>query len=247
MENMLKGKTAIVTGSSKGIGKAIALDLAKKGANIIVNYINGEDAAIKVVEEIKSIGADAIAVKADVSNKEQVESLFGAAKEKFGKIDILVNNAGITKDRSLKKMTEDEWKTVINVNLNSVFYCSQQAAYQMESGSSIINISSIVGISGNFGQTNYSASKAGIIGFTKSLAKELGGKGIRVNAIAPGFIETEMTDKIPFIKKKIMLTLVPMGRMGKPEEIAQVVSFLASSQATYINGEVIRVDGGMSF
>lgn len=243
----MKGKVALVTGSSKGIGRAIALELAENGAKVIVNYAKSEKEAIEVIEQIKNKGGEGIAIKADVSRKDEIEKMFGVVKEKFGKLDVLVNNAGITKDRTLKNMSDGEWNDVISTNLNSAFYCTKFALALMGEGSSIINISSIVGMSGNFGQCNYSAAKAGLIGFTKSLAKELAKKNITVNAIAPGFIETEMTKEIPFIRKRMILATIPAERMGQPKEIAEVAAFLASGKARYLTGQVIRVDGGLSF
>lgn len=244
----MKGKVALVTGSSKGIGKAIAIALAENGVNLVINYSKSEKEAQDVVEEIKKKNVDSIAVKADVSNKEDVERMFKIIQDKFGKLDILVNNAGITKDRTLKNMADEEWLSVINTNLTSAFYCAKSALNLMNEGGSIINMSSVVGISGNFGQCNYAAAKAGLIGFTKSLAKEAGKKNITVNAIAPGFIETEMTDKIPFINKQLIVhKLIPLGRMGKTKEVAELAVFLSSDKARYITGEVIKIDGGLSF
>ena len=243
---MLSGKVALVTGASRGIGKAIAIELARNNANVIVNYSRDEKGAVKVVEEIKNIGRECIALKADVSNFDEVTAMFGIVKKKFGRLDILVNNAGITMDRTLRKMTQDEWNKVIEVNLNSIYNMTKNALPLLQKNSHIISISSIVGIFGNFGQTNYAASKAGIIGFTKSLAKELGKHGITVNAIAPGFIESDMTNKIPFIRKKIIQWMVPLKRTGLPEEVAYAVAFLASENARYITGEVISVNGGLS-
>ena len=243
---MLSNKTALVTGASRGIGKAIAIELAKNGADVIINYSKDEKAAIDVAEQIKNIGRSCIAIKADVSDFEDVANMFNIVKERFGKLDILVNNAGTTMDRTLRKMSQEEWSKVIEVNLNSIFNVTKNALPLLERNSHIINISSIVGIYGNFGQTNYAASKAGIIGFTKSLAKELGKHGITVNAIAPGFIESDMTNKIPFIRKKIIEWLIPLKRTGLPEEVAYAVAFLASGDSSYITGQVISVNGGLS-
>lgn len=243
---MLSNKTALVTGASRGIGKAIAIELARNGANIIVNYNKDEKSAINVVEQIKEFGRECIAIKADVSDFDDVANMFTIIKERFGKLDILVNNAGITMDRTLRKMSQEEWGKVIEVNLNSVYNVTKNALPLLEKNSHVINISSIVGIYGNFGQTNYAASKAGIIGFTKSLAKELGKYDITVNAIAPGFIESEMTNKIPFIRKKIMEWLIPLKRIGLPEEVAYAAAFLASDGAGYITGQVLSVNGGLT-
>ena len=243
---MLSNKTALVTGASRGIGKAIAIELAKNGADVIVNYSKDEKGALDVVEEIRKIGSKGLAIKADVSDFNSVTNMFNIVKERFGNLDILVNNAGITMDRTLKKMSEEEWNNVIEINLNSIYNTTKNALPLLERNSHIINISSIVGIYGNFGQTNYAASKAGIIGFTKSLAKELGKHGITVNAIAPGFIESDMTNKIPFIRKKIIEWLIPLKRTGLPEEVAYAVAFLASGDSSYITGQVISVNGGLS-
>ncbi|MBI2557938.1 3-oxoacyl-[acyl-carrier-protein] reductase [Candidatus Woesearchaeota archaeon] len=243
---MLSNKTALVTGASRGIGKAIAIELAKNGVNVIVNYNRDEKSAIKVVEQIKSLGRKCIAIKADVSDFDDVANMFSIVNERFGKLDILVNNAGITMDRTLRKMSQEEWGRVIEVNLNSIYNVTKNALPLLEKNSRVINISSIVGLYGNFGQTNYAASKAGIIGFTKSLAKELGRQGITVNAIAPGFIESEMTNRIPFIRKKIVEWLIPLKRTGLPEEVAYAAAFLASDSASYITGQVLSVNGGLT-
>ena len=243
---MLDGKTALVTGASRGIGRAIAIELAKNGADVIVNYSKDEHGAIKVVEEIKKIGRVSLAIKADVSNFDEVSKMVGVIKNKFGKIDILVNNAGITMDRTLRKMSKDEWNIVIDVNLNSIYNVTKNALPLLQKNSRVINISSIVGVFGNFGQSNYAASKAGIIGFTKSLAKELGKHGITVNAIAPGFVESEMTKKIPFLRKKIITWMIPLKRTCLPEEIAYAAAFLASDNSSYITGQVININGGLS-
>ena len=243
---MLSGKTALVTGASRGIGKAIAVEFAKQGADVIVNYSKDEKGALEVADEIKKLGRKCISVKADVSDFEDVAKMFEIVKKEFGNLDILVNNAGITMDRTLKKMNKDMWEKVIDVNLNSVYNVTKNALPLMQKNSRVINISSIVGISGNFGQTNYAASKAGIIGFTKSLAKELGRNNINVNAIAPGFIESELTNKIPFIRKKIIQWMIPLKRTGLPEEVAYAAVFLASGNSSYITGYVLNVNGGLS-
>ena len=244
---MSNKKVALVTGSSRGIGKAIAVELAKNNINIVVNYNKDEKEAVNVVEEIKKIGVDCIAIKADVSSIDECAAMIEVIREKFGFLDILVNNAGTLFDKSLKNMTKEQWDLVININLNGTFNVTKNALSLIREGGRIINISSIVGISGNFGQTNYAASKAGIIGFTKSLAKELGKRRITVNAVAPGFIDTDMTKNVPFIRKKIMLAMIPLGRAGAPEDVANLVAFLASDKASYITGEVICIDGGFSF
>jgi 3-oxoacyl-[acyl-carrier protein] reductase len=244
---ILKGKTALVTGASQGIGKVTAIALAKEGANVVVNYIGATNDANKVVEEIKKLGSDAIAIEADVSDFKQIEDMFSKVKEKFKKIDILVNNAGIVKDRTLKNMTQEEWRKVIDVNLTGVYNVTKNALSMIEEGGRIISISSVAGLCGNFGQCNYAASKAGIIGFTKSLAKELGKRKITVNAVAPGFIQTDITKDIPFFRKKIIQTLIPLKEMGKAEDVANVIVFLASDKARYITGEVINIGGGLNF
>ena len=242
---MLKNKIALVTGASRGIGRAIAVELAKQGADVIVNYVKDEQEASKVADEIKNLGRKSIALKADVSNFDDVSKMLEKIKGEFGRLDILVNNAGITRDRSLKKMTQEEWDKVIETNLSSAYNVTKNALPLMQKNSRIITISSIVGLYGNFGQTNYAASKAGIIGFTKSLAKELGRQGITVNVIAPGFIESEMTKKIGFLKKKILTYMIPLKRSGMPEDVANLAAFLASGKSGYITGQVISVSGGL--
>ncbi len=243
---MLSGKVALVTGASRGIGKAIALELAEQGSDVIVNYYSDKHEASKVAEEIKNLGRKSMIIKADVSNYEEVMVMFNEIKKEFGRLDILINNAGITKDRTLKKMAQEEWTKVISTNLSGVYNVTKNAISLMEKNSRIITISSIVGIYGNFGQTNYAASKAGIIGFTKSLAKELGKHEITVNAIAPGFIESEMTKKIGFLKKKVMLWMIPLKRAGTPKDVAHLAAFLASDKSNYITGQVITISGGLA-
>ncbi len=243
----LKNKIAIVTGASKGIGAAIALELAKNGAIVLINYNRSEEDAKKVLEEAKNFSQQSDIIRGDVSKKEDVEMIFSEISRRYKKLDILVNNAGITKDRTLKNMTDDEWNSVITTNLQSVFHCTKSALPLLNENGSIINISSIVGINGNFGQCNYSASKAAIIGFTKSVSRELGKNKIRVNAIAPGLIETEMTKDIPFIQRNLMISQIPLKRMGFPQEVAKLAAFLASEDSSYITGQVIRIDGGFNF
>lgn len=244
----MKGKVAIVTGSARGIGKAILLKLASNGADVVINYVNQNE---EVIEEIKKqcedFGVRAIAVKANISNFDEAKILIDKTIEAFGKIDILVNNAGVTRDNLLLRMSEKDFDDVININLKGAFNCSRHAIYHMirKRSGSIINISSVVGITGNAGQSNYSASKAGIIGFTKSCAKEVGSRGITVNAIAPGFIETDMTDILKDELKEKMLETIPLKRIGKPDDVASLVCFLASEGGKYITGQVINVDGGM--
>ncbi|WP_018249677.1 3-oxoacyl-[acyl-carrier-protein] reductase [Orenia marismortui] len=245
----LEGKVALVTGSSRGIGKAIALKLAQEGAKIVINYpFEGEaQNAEKVVKEIESIGSKAIAIEADVTDMKQVKAMVKETKAEFDSIDILVNNAGITRDTLLMRMKESDWDSVLTVNLKGAFNATKAVTRTMmkQRSGRIINISSVVGLMGNPGQANYSASKAGLIGFTKSVAKELATRGITVNAIAPGFIETAMTDELADKVVEEMIAAIPMKAFGQPEDIANTAIFLASDEARYITGEVIRVDGGM--
>jgi len=243
----LVGKKALVTGASRGIGRAIALELAKQGADVAVNYAGSEAKALEVVDEIKSLGREAFAVQCDVSNSESVTNMVKETIEQFGRLDILVNNAGITKDNLLMRMKEEEWDNVININLKGVFLCTKAVTRQMmkQRSGRIINISSIVGVSGNAGQANYVAAKAGVIGLTKTSAKELASRGITVNAIAPGFITTEMTDKLSEDIQNEMLKLIPLAQFGEAGDIANTVVFLASDNSRYITGQTIHVDGGM--
>ena len=246
---MLKDKVAVITGSVRGIGRAIAMCFAKQGANVVINYSSEKrkEEADQVVTEIKALGGKAIALCANVANSEEAKGLIEGTIAAFGKIDILVNNAGITKDMLLLRMTEKEFQEVLDVNLKGVFNCSKHGAKaMMKTGGSIINMTSVVGINGNAGQSNYAASKAGVIGFTKSVAKEFAGKKIRVNAIAPGFFTTDMTEVLPERVKDSVMTSIPMKRFGESEEIANVAVFLASDLSSYITGEVIKVDGGMA-
>jgi 3-oxoacyl-[acyl-carrier protein] reductase len=246
---MLNGKTAIVTGAGRGIGKAIALKLANEGANVVINYRSSMEAAMDLVKEIESIGSKAIAVKADISKFDEAQNLILKAKEVFGTIDILVNNAGITKDGVLMRMSEDDFGSVIDTNLKGVFNCIRHAVPLMmkQRSGKIINITSVVGLMGNAGQANYSAAKAGIIGLTKSTAKEIGSRGITVNAIAPGFIDTDMTSVLSDKVKDTIKNGIVLKKLGKPENIADAVYFLASSMGDYITGQIISVDGGMAF
>lgn len=240
-------KAALVTGASRGIGKAIALELARNGISVAVNYNKDEKEADDAAAEIRKLGVESIAVKADVSNFDECAAMMKSIKDKFGHLNVLVNNAGMLFDKTLWNLTKEQWDLVVRTNLDGTFNITKNALPLIPENGRIINISSIVGINGNPGQTNYAASKAGIIGFTKSLAKELGKRGITVNAVAPGFVETQMTKGISFIRKKIIIAMIPLGRPGLPEDIAYLVSFLASDKASYITGEVICVDGGFSF
>jgi 3-oxoacyl-[acyl-carrier protein] reductase len=241
----LQDKVAIVTGASRGIGRAIALELASQGAKLVVNYASSSSAAEKVVAEIIAAGGEAISLQADVSQAEQVDILINSSLEKFKRIDVLVNNAGITRDSLLLRMKPEDWQAVINLNLTGVFLCTRAVSkilLKQKSGR-IINITSVAGQIGNPGQANYSAAKAGVIGLTKSVAKELASRGITVNAVAPGFIATDMTNDLP---ADSILPHIPLGRYGQPEEIAGMVRFLAADPAAaYITGQVFNVDGGM--
>jgi 3-oxoacyl-[acyl-carrier protein] reductase len=234
----LEGKTALVTGASRGIGKAIALELGRAGASVVVGYRSGVDDAEAVAGEIGGR-----AVQADVSDADQAKSLV----EEVGELDVLVNNAGLTRDGVLARMTDDDWRSVLETNLSSVFFTCRAAARGMmrRRAGSIVNVSSIVGVHGNWGQTNYSASKAGIIGFTKSLARELGSRGVRANVVAPGYVKTALTDAIPEDARATMLANTPLGRFGDPEDVAGAVRFLVSEEAAFITGEVLLVDGGL--
>jgi 3-oxoacyl-[acyl-carrier protein] reductase len=244
----LKGKTAVVTGGYRGIGKAIAIKLASMGANVVINDIGAPETADDTVNELKSFGVEAQAVSANVTVEEEVNGMIAKVIEKFGHIDILVNNAGITRDGLLMKMKESDWQSVLDVNLKGVFLCTKAVVRPMmqQKGGSIVNITSVVGITGNAGQSNYSASKAGVIGFTKSIAKEIGSKGVRVNAVAPGFINTKMTEALPEEVKKAYMANIPLKRYGEPEEIAEVVAFLCEDRSRYMTGQVLKVDGGMA-
>ncbi|NLL71824.1 MAG: 3-oxoacyl-[acyl-carrier-protein] reductase [Epulopiscium sp.] len=244
---MLRDKVAVVTGASRGIGKAIALALGKEGVFVAVNYHKDQEGAEEVVKEIQAQGGQAIALQGDIRSAQEVEDLIQSTLSRWGRLDILVNNAGITKDALFLRMKEEDFDAVVSTNLKGAFHCLQQAGKIMmkQRSGKIITISSIVGVIGNRGQANYAAAKAGLIGLTKSAAKEFASRGITVNAIAPGFIETDMTDVLPDKIKTQLRSHIPLGRLGKPEEVAHLVTFLASDQADYITGQVFHIDGGM--
>ncbi len=245
---LLKKKTALVTGGSRGIGKAIALKLAEYGADVCITYAHSAGAAEEVKDEIEQVGAKALALQADAVNFEKAEEVIQQIVEEWDKLDIVVNNAGITRDNLILRMSEQQWDEVIDTNLKSIFNYSKAAAKPMmrNRGGSIINISSVVGLAGNAGQSNYAASKAGIVGFTKSYAKELASRKIRANVIAPGYIITEMTQELDEKLLESVKAETPLNRPGKAEEVAEAVAFLASDLSSYITGEVLRVDGGMA-
>ena len=243
----LEGKVALVTGASRGIGRAVAIRLAKSGAKIAVNYAGNQAAAEEVKQIIEQTGGEAILVQADISNAESVDAMVAAVMEAFGRIDILVNNAGITRDTLLMRMKEADWNAVIQTNLTGVFYVTKAVSKIMmkQRYGKIVNMSSVVGLMGNAGQANYAAAKAGVIGFTKSMAKELAARNITVNAIAPGFIATDMTAVLSDKVKEDLATKIPMGRLGEADDIASAVLFLVSDSANYITGQTLNVDGGM--
>lgn len=247
MSFSLEGKTCLVTGAGRGIGRAIALSLGAAGANVAITYARSEAAAKEVEAELIAMGREALIFQADAVDGKRAEEVITEITSKWGRLDILVNNAGITKDTLIMRMSEEQWDDVIETNLKSVFNYSKAAVRPMmkQRAGSIINIGSIVGVSGNAGQTNYSASKAGMIGFTKSLAKELASRNVRVNLIAPGYITTEMTEKLGEATLEAINKSIPMGRGGKPEEVANAVQFLGSDASSYVTGVVLHVDGGM--
>ncbi|MBM7654009.1 3-oxoacyl-[acyl-carrier-protein] reductase [Neobacillus cucumis] len=244
---ILTGKSALVTGASRGIGREIALELARLGANVAVNFAGSEAKANEVVDEIKALGRDAFVIKCNVADSEEVAKMVKETVDRFGKLDILINNAGITRDNLLMRMKEEEWDDVINTNLKGVFLCTKAVTRQMmkQRAGRIINIASVVGVSGNPGQVNYVAAKAGVIGMTKTTAKELASRNITVNAIAPGFITTDMTDKLSEEVKAEMLKQIPLARLGEPKDIAKITAFIASDDASYITGQTLHVNGGM--
>lgn len=244
---MLQNKIALVTGASRGIGRAIALELASKGAKVVVNYAGSEDKAQAVVEEIEALGTAAFKIQADVASEADVKKMVKEVINQYGRLDILVNNAGITKDNLLMRMKEAEFDQVINTNLKGCFLCMKTVTRQMmkQRSGRIINVASIVGVSGNPGQANYVAAKAGVIGLTKSTAQELASRNILVNAVAPGFISTDMTDALNDEQKEKILNLIPLAKLGTAADVANVVRFLASEDANYITGQTIHIDGGM--
>ncbi len=246
--NRFTDKIALVTGASRGIGKAIAVRLASEGAHVVVNYARDVDGATSVVAEIEAAGGTANAYQADVSDIDAAAAMIKAVAKDHGKIDILVNNAGTTRDQLIMKMSEDDWDSVMRINLKGVFNCAKPAVRAMmrKRYGRIINISSVSGVLGNAGQTNYSASKAGVIGFTRALAREVAGRSITVNAVAPGFIPTKLTGDMPEDLQDATLAMIPLARWGQAEEIANAVAFLASDEAAYITGQTLNVDGGMA-
>lgn len=244
----LTNKVALITGASRGIGRAIALKMAQCGARIVINYARQESLALEVKNDIEALGGVAMIAQADVTDEDQVNAMLAKVKDTFGPVDILVNNAGITRDGLLVRMKSDDWHQVLSTNLTSAFYMSRAVSKDMMKAKAgrIINISSVVGVTGNAGQANYSASKAGLIGLTKSMARELATKNITVNAVAPGFIETEMTDALSDKVKDQLLTQIPLKSLGSAEDVAEAVCFLAGNGGRYITGQVIQVDGGMA-
>lgn len=243
----LAGKTAIITGASRGIGAEIARKFAANGAKVVVNYSGSQEKAEAVVADIQANGGEAIAVKANVSDAESVKAMVDETMKTFGAVDILVNNAGITRDNLMMRMKDDEWDDVININLKGVFICTKAVTRQMmkQRAGRIVNIASIVGVMGNAGQANYVASKAGVIGLTKTTARELASRGITANAVAPGFITTDMTDQLTDEVQKAMLGQIPLNRFGAPEDVAKAALFLASDDASYMTGQTLHLDGGM--
>lgn len=244
----LTGKKALITGGGRGIGRAIALEFAAAGADVAINYVGSADEAQETAAACEKLGVKAVIIPADVSKTDEVAAMFEQTLAQLGRLDILVNNAGITRDALLLRLSDEDYDKVLAVNLRGAFLCMRQAAKLMlkQRGGRIISLSSVVALRGNAGQVNYAASKAGLIGMTKSLARELAGRGVTVNALAPGFIQTAMTDAIPEAAKANMLAGIPAGRLGQPEDVAAAAHFLASDAAAYITGQVLRVDGGMA-
>lgn len=245
---MLNGKVAVITGAGRGIGRAIALQFAQYGSKVVLNYRNSIAQVEELLSAIKEAGGEAIAVQADISKEDEAKKLIGEAVKTYGRLDVLVNNAGITKDNLLMKMSETDFDCVIDINLKGTFFCMKHASTVMlkQKSGKIVNISSVVGLTGNIGQVNYAASKAGVIGMTKTAARELASRGITVNAVAPGFIETDMTDALSDKVKEATVANIPLKRYGIAEEVAGAVSFLASEAANYITGQVLQVDGGLA-
>lgn len=244
----IDGRFALVTGASKGIGRAVALRLGEMGVNVAVNYNSSPDEARSAVSLLREMGVDAFAVQADVGKRDQVERMVAETAERFGSVDILVNNAGIISDSLLVRMSDEAWDSVISTNLNGMFYCARAVARSMirNRWGRIINIGSVVGIRGNIGQTNYSASKAGMIGFTKALAKEVAKRGITVNTVTPGYISTDTVDVLPQKTKDTIMTWIPQGHFGEVDDVAHLVAFIASQKAKYMTGQIVSVDGGMA-
>lgn len=244
---VLDGQVAVVTGASRGIGRAVAIALGRAGARVVVNYTGNKVAAEETVELVRGAGGEAVAYQADVSDETQTEAMVKFTLDRYGRINILVNNAGITRDNLLMRMKSEDWDKVMNINLKGVYNCTKAAIRPMlkQKQGRIINVASVVGVMGNAGQANYAAAKAGIIGFTKSVAKEVASRGILVNAVAPGLIATDMTADLPDGVKEELLKSIPLGRWGEPAEVAEVVLFLASPASSYITGQTIHIDGGM--